>query len=67
MNTKSDTKETEIGEDQGMHNCCNPLSPTCCYLVSDVTDQDHMIVTEAVDTIGTITAETETGIETEEM
>ena len=35
-------------------------------ILSHVTDQDHVIVTEAVDTIGMITVETETGIETEE-
>ena len=62
MNTRNDTRETETGDGQGT----SFVTLHCALIVSRVTDQDHVIVTEAVDTIGMITAETETGIEIEE-
>ena len=66
MSTKSDTSGIETDDDQGMA----PL--LLIYdLVLHITDLDHAIVTEAVDTTDMITAGTETvtgtGTGTEEM
>ena len=63
MNTKNDTRETETGDGQGT----DFVTLNCAMIVLYFTDLDHVIDTEAVDTIGTITVETETGIEIEEM
>lgn len=63
MITRNDTRETGTGDAQGTEMWCHPLRPqvwTC-----HISDQDHVIVTEVADTIGTITAETGTVIETE--
>ena len=63
MNTKSDTSGIETDDDQGG---VPPLLLICYDLVLHITDQDHVIVTEVVDTIDMITAGTETVTETEE-
>ena len=61
MNTKSDTSGIETYGDQGME------TSHLIYDLLYITDQDHMIVTEAVDTVDMITTETETVTEIEEM
>ena len=62
MNTKSDTSGIETDDDQGIE-----TSRLIYDLLLYITDQDHMIVTEAVDTVDMTTTGTETVTEIEEM
>ena len=62
MNTKSDTSGIETDDDQGIE-----TSRLIYDLLLYITDQDHMIVIEAVDTVDMTTTGTETVTEIEEM